>query len=120
MPHSSTSIWIHASWTTWQKLPLITPGIKDRIYKYIFQEFISCGCIAKFINGPPNEVHCLFLMNPKKSSDEIVKMVKGATSHRINQEDLAPEKFAWQKGYNAASVCESQLEKIIRKISKMQ
>lgn len=120
MPHSSTSIWIHANWTTWEKLLLITPTIKDRIYKYIFQEFISCGCIVKIINGPPNEVHCLFLLNPKKSLDEIMKMVKGATSHRINQENITPGKFTWQKGYNAVSVSEPQLEKVVRKINKMK
>ena len=116
MPHSSTTIWIYANWTTWNKLPLITHHNNDKIHQYIFQEFISCGCTVRIIHGPPDSVHCLFQLNSKKSLDETIKMVKGASSHHINQENLTTEKFAWQKGYNAVSVSESQLEKLIRNI----
>jgi REP element-mobilizing transposase RayT len=120
MAHSSTTIWILSNWTTWEKTPLITHKIKNRIHKYIFQEFTSSGCLVRIINGLPDEVQCLFLLNPKKSLDDIIKMVKGATSHRINQENLTSEKFAWQKSYNASSVSEKLLEKVSREIDKLK
>jgi len=97
MAHSSTFIWIHSDWTTYEKAPLITRENKKKIYQYLFQEFTSCGCIVRVINGSPDEVQCLFLFNPKKSLDDIIKSVKGATSHRINQENLIPGKFAGKK-----------------------
>lgn len=59
----------------------------------------------------PEHVHCLFLLNAKTSIDEVIKQVKGGTSHYINQKDLTDVKFSWQTGYAAFSVSESVLEK---------
>ncbi|CAN5625755.1 hypothetical protein BH11BAC1_BH11BAC1_29900 [soil metagenome] len=120
MSHSSSTIWIHYTWTTWEEQPLITPANRKKIYQYLHQEFTSCGCIVRIINGPPGSVECLFLLNPKKSLDDIIKMVKGSTSHHISQEDLTPGKFAWQKSYEANGVSESLLRKVFREIKKLK
>lgn len=60
----------------------------------------------------PDHVHALFLLNPLKSISEVIKQVKGSSSHSINGVDLMLEKFAWQSGYAAYSVSESQVEKV--------
>ena len=60
----------------------------------------------------PDHVHCLFLLNSQKSISEIVKQVKGSTSHWVNEQNIILEKFAWQTDYAAYSVSESQLEKV--------
>lgn len=60
----------------------------------------------------PEHVHLLFLLNPQKAIADVLKQVKGATSHWINQQDFVEAKFAWQGGYGAYSVSESQLEKV--------
>ncbi len=64
----------------------------------------------------PDHVHCLFLLNAQKSIAEIIKQVKGSTSHWINEQNSIPEKFAWQTGYAAYAVSESLLEKVYRYI----
>ena len=43
---------------------------------------------------------------------EIIKQVKGNSSHTINQSNLLENKFAWQTGYSAFSVSESVVEKV--------
>jgi hypothetical protein len=43
---------------------------------------------------------------------EVIKQVKGSTSHFINQNELIPDKFAWQTGYAGFSVSESIIEKV--------
>ncbi len=60
----------------------------------------------------PEHVHLLFLLNPQKALTDVLKRVKGNTSHWINEQDLIKGKFAWQSGYAAYSVSESQLEKV--------
>lgn len=47
---------------------------------------------------------------------EIIKQVKGSTSHWINESDLIKDKFSWQTGYAAYSVSESVTEKLYQYI----
>jgi putative transposase len=46
----------------------------------------------------------------KKTISDIVKQIKGSSSHFINRGEFILEKFAWQTGYAAFSVSESQLD----------
>ncbi|MEO7977047.1 transposase [Flavobacterium sp.] len=80
------------------------------MHNYIREELIELGCPVRIINGMPDHIHALFLLNPKKSMADVIKQIKGSSSHSINGENLILEKFAWQTGYAAYSVSESQLE----------
>ncbi len=68
----------------------------------------------------PDHVHCLFLLNPKKSVSEVIKQVKGHSSHMINQHDLLNQKFAWQVGYGAFSVSKSNIKKVYQYIKNQK
>jgi REP element-mobilizing transposase RayT len=54
----------------------------------------------------------LFLLNPQKPITEVIKQLKGSSSHYINQQNITNEKFAWQTGYAAYSVSESAMDKV--------
>jgi len=60
----------------------------------------------------PDHIHCLFLLNPEKSIAEVIKQIKGSSSHFINQYNLIADKFAWQTGYAAFSVSESGVKSV--------
>ncbi len=121
MPHSYTKVWIHAIWTTKERLPLISNSIEKKVYQLIFDELYNQNCMVKIINGMPNHIHCLFLLNPQKSIAEVIKHAKGHSSNFINQNNLIHEKFAWQTGYSAFSISESAVEKVYQyiKIQKL-
>ena len=116
MPHSFNRIWLHTIWATKERQPLIKPEIEQKVYEFMREQLKQIGCPVRIINGMPDHVHCLFLLNPQKSVTEIVKQVKGSTSHFINEQNLIPQKFAWQTGYAAYSVSESQQEKVFQYI----
>ena len=88
MPHSFNKIWIHAVWATKERTPLISYKIEKHVYDFMRKQFIESGCPVRIINGMPDHVHCLFLLNPQKAITEIIKQVKGSTSHFINEQDL--------------------------------
>ncbi|MEA3476293.1 MAG: transposase [Candidatus Cloacimonadota bacterium] len=71
-------------------------------------EDLECG--VRIINGTKDHLHALFLLNQNKSIKEIIKNVKGETSHWINQNNFYKVKFAWQIGYGAFSVSESMVK----------
>jgi len=110
MPHSYNKLWIHAIWATKNRQELIDFSIERKIYDSIREELIELGCPVRIINGMPDHINALFLLNPNKSIADVIKQIKGSTSHSINGENLILEKFAWQTGYAAYSVSESQLE----------
>ena len=120
MPHSFNKIWIHAIWATKERVPLIVSKIEQQVYKFMRSQFLESGCPVCIINGMPDHVHCLFLLNPQKAIADIVKQVKGSTSHFINEQDLIKEKFAWQTGYAAYSVSESVLENVFEYIKNQK
>jgi putative transposase len=117
MPHSFNKIWIHAIWATKERRPFIHHSIEPMLYSFISEQLREQGCLPRIINGMPDHIHCLFLLNPKKSIAEVIKQIKGSSSHFINQSTLIEGKFAWQNGYAAYSVSESVLEKVFRYIS---
>jgi REP element-mobilizing transposase RayT len=94
MPNSYNKIWIHAIWATKFRNELIDFSIEKQVYDYIRQELIDLGCPVRIINGMPDHVHSLFLLNPQKSITDVIKQVKGSSSHSINGENLILEKFA--------------------------
>jgi len=120
MSHSFIKIWIHAIWATKERSPLINPAIEKSLFNYMAQQFSETGCPVKIINGMPDHVHCLFLLNAQKSIAEIIKQIKGSASHWVNEQNIIPEKFAWQTGYGAYSVSESQLEKVYQYIKNQK
>lgn len=116
MPHSFNKIWIHAVWATKERLPLIHRNIENKIYAFISDQFREQGSPVRIVNGMQDHIHCLFLLNPQKTVAEVIKQVKGSSSHYINHQNIISEKFSWQTGYGAFSVSESAIEKVINYI----
>src|SRR5687767_10253426 len=64
-----------------------------------------------FINGYREHVHCLISLGVEQKIAQIVKLIKGESSHWINSNGLLRSKFAWQTEYFCVSVGESMLNK---------
>ncbi|MBF4517085.1 IS200/IS605 family transposase [Flavobacterium sp. ANB] len=110
MSQSFTKLWIHAIWATKNRQELIDFSFDKKLYDFIWEELTELGCPVRIINGMPDHVHVLFLQNPQKTISDIVKQIKGSSSHFMNRGEFILEKFAWQTGYAAFSVSESQLD----------
>ncbi|WP_374175461.1 IS200/IS605 family transposase [Flavobacterium tructae] len=109
---SFTKLWIHAIWATKNRQQLIEFSIEKKLYDFIWQELTELGCPVRIINGMPDHVHILFLQNPQKTITDIVRQGKGGSSHSMNRGEFILEKFAWQTGFAAFSVSESQLDAV--------
>lgn len=69
-------------------------------------------CYVEAINGTADHVHLLFLLNPNHSVKDVLKNVKGESSHWINSHDCIESKFAWQKSYTAVSVSDAVVKDV--------
>lgn len=120
MTASYFKIWLHVMLSTKEKHPLITSKIEKPLFAYLKNQLNESGCVVKIINGMSDHVHLLFQQSPDKSAAEIIKKIKEASTHWINHDlvgqgidiGLNDTTFAWQIGYTAFSVSESQIEKV--------
>ncbi|MEW6195785.1 MAG: transposase [Bacteroidota bacterium] len=94
MSHSFYKIWLHVIFSTKDWQSLIGSSTEKVIYNFISVELRGLGCPVRIINGMPNHVHLLFLQNPNKSISEIIKQIKGSSSHWINQQKIIQNQFA--------------------------
>lgn len=101
-------------------MALINQPFEQNIYQFISEQFREQGCQLSIINGMPDHIHCLFLLSPQKSIADVIKQIKGSSSHHINQNNWIPGKFAWQTGYAAYSVSESVVEKVFEYIKNQK
>ena len=109
MPH--VKVWIHFVWATKNRYPFLTDEIRQRVFQHIRENAKAKGIFLDFINGYRDHVHLLISLGTEQTISEIVKLLKGESSHWINKEGLTPLKFQWQHEYFAVGVGESVLER---------
>jgi REP element-mobilizing transposase RayT len=115
-----TQLFVHLVWATWDRLPLIDPGLKPRIYRCIQAEAFGLGCEVSAIGGIEDHVHVLVRYPPVVSVSSLVKQIKG-TSSRLVQRELRPgEFFKWQGSYGAFSIAETHIEAVRRYIHRQE
>jgi putative transposase len=62
-------------------------------------------------------VHVLIDLPTNLSIEECTKLIKGSSSHFVNQERLYNNRFTWARGYGAFSVSESNVDKVVSTLS---
>jgi REP element-mobilizing transposase RayT len=121
MSHTYSKIWIHTIFSTKDWKPIINGDLEKKLYEHIKNSLNNdFKSNIKAIGGNKEHIHILFLLNPNYSLSEIIKNIKGESSHWVNSNNLTFNKFAWQVGYGAFSVSESSLEKVINYILKQK
>ena len=98
MTKSCSQVWIHAVWATKNRMPLIDNSFEKKLFKFISNQFWEIGCVPKIVNGMPDHIHCLFLINKTISIADVIKQVKGSSSFFINQSSFINDYFIWQRG----------------------
>jgi REP element-mobilizing transposase RayT len=109
MPDTYTKLRYHIVFGTKQRLPLITAEVRDDLYSYLGGILARHGGILLAVGGMPDHVHLLAGLNTTRSLADIMQRVKANSSRWMNERAARTEPFAWQVGYGAFSVSESQI-----------
>lgn len=109
---SFVKIMIHAVWRTKSGKDLIAMDFRPTLLKHIRLNAKAKGIYIDTINARPDHVHCLFALNADMTLAKAISLIKGESSHWVNQNKLLPYRFAWAAEYYGVSVSESQLSKV--------
>jgi len=112
MRASYSRIYIHLIWSTWDHLDLIDDKLEPILYNYISKKCRQQNGILLQIGGTSNHVHLLVKLLPAINIGQLVKNIKGSSSHYIAQIIRPDSFFKWQGGYGAISVSPAHLSKI--------
>lgn len=72
------------------------------------------------LNCTDDHIHLLVSLNAEDTISKVVMLLKGESSHWVNQNKLIPNKFEWQDEYIAISVSESIVENVRKYISSQE
>lgn len=118
MAKTYTKLLYHIVFSTKDRVPLITGEIRDRLYPYLGGVIRGEKGSLMEIGGVADHVHLLARFGAAIAISEMVKRIKGNSSHWLNQE--LGIWFAWQSGYGAFTVSESQVAAVRKYIQRQE
>ena len=90
------------------------------VYRYIGGLIRTLSGYAYMVGGMPDHIHILTSIPVTTSLSDFVRAVKANTSRWIKGLDSAYINFAWQDGYGAFSVSESNKDSVINYITNQR
>ena len=106
-------VYIHFVQCTKNRNPYLdTPDLRQKVWKHIRDNCTKKDIYIDFINGYSDHCHCLVSLGTDQTIQKVMQLIKGESSHWINQQKLTLAKFEWQDEYFAVSVSESMIDRV--------
>ena len=112
MPQSLARLHIHLVFSTKNRERFLTDAVRDSLHAYMATALQNLGCAPVLINSEEDHVHILFELARTVSVSQAVEDVKKSSSRWIKTQGQEFAGFAWQAGYGAFAVSESNVETV--------
>ena len=112
MLHSYTRIFVHLIWGTKNRQKFLTKPLRPSIEGHFITYARDNQIMVDTLGVQPEHVHLLLMLRSNQTVENVVKLLKGESSHWINSENLIRPKFSWQRGYGAFSVSPSKVDQV--------
>ena len=110
MAQSLSRICLHIIFHTNTNSPLLQTEHLERVHQYIGGLINQNNCQVLCVGGTENHVHALLVFSRTETVAHVVEEIKRNSSRWIKTLSSAYNKFAWQGGYAAFSVSQSQIK----------
>lgn len=118
MPQSLANLHIHVVFSTKHRTPLITDAVRPALHAYMATVLQGVDCPVALINSVEDHVHILCALARTVAVSQMIEKVKASSSRWMKTQGEPFVAFAWQSGYGAFSVSESQVETVRGYIAK--
>ncbi|MEX2381236.1 MAG: IS200/IS605 family transposase [Opitutales bacterium] len=112
MPQSLARLHIHLIFSTKNRNRCLTDNIRPSLHAYMSTVLQNLGCPAVLVNSVEDHVHILFELARTVAVSEAVEDVKKSSSKWLKTQATTFAQFAWQAGYGAFAVSESNVETV--------
>ena len=120
MAHTYSNLLVHALFSTKDRTPLLDAELKPELFSYMGGIITQLRGKPLLIGGPKDHVHLLFVLPCSLSVADLMEKVKANSSKWVKNRWQNRSHFAWQTGYTAFSVSQSNLESVKRYIASQE
>lgn len=118
--HVFHEIYLHINWHVKDDRPILQPDIESMVHELITERCRKMkGVFLHAINGTPTHVHLAMNIEPFVTISDMLKDLKGGSSHDANQE-LERKLLYWQRGYGVVSFGKSNLDWVLEYIARQK
>ncbi len=118
--HSYSRCWVHLNWGTLRRERVLNKKAAAGLSRYLDEYAVEQGVYVKINFVNPDHVHALIDLPTKFSTEKLVQLLKGSSSHWVNSNDVVIGKFAWGRGYGVFSVSHSNVDQVSRYIADQE
>ncbi|MEI6871360.1 MAG: IS200/IS605 family transposase [Verrucomicrobiota bacterium] len=120
MAHSFAKLAIHLVFATRYRNGVLGDGIRPALHGYMATVLRNLRCPVVGINSVEDHVHILFELGRTVALSSVVEDVKRNSSRWIKAQSGEFARFAWQTGYGAFAVSESNVAAVRRYIERQR
>lgn len=120
MAGTFTNLLYHFVYSTKNRTGLILPEIQGDLHAYLGGIIRGEGGTALEIGGVADHVHLLVKLPATIAVSDVLRVIKANSSKWMNENSGRIRKFAWQDGYAAFTVSESQSPSVKRYIRNQE
>ena len=120
MAQSLCKIYLHIIFHTKNTSPVLAHEHVPRMHQYIGNIVKMTRCHVICVGGIENHIHALILLIRTENVAHLVEEMKRNSSRWIKTISDSYANFAWQRGYAAFSVSQSQVETVISYIKNQE
>jgi putative transposase len=113
MPQSLSNILIHLVFSTKDRTPNLTPEIRQELFPYLVGVLQNQSCPSLQVGGFEDHVHLLFRLSRTMTIAKVVEHLKTGSSKWVKGKWPAHSSFAWQAGYGAFSISQSETAEVV-------
>ena len=110
--HSYSNAWLHLIWATLRRERTLNPIAARHVSQHLYSYAADKGIFMTVNHVNSDHVHAVVDLPTNTTIEDMLKMMKGESSHWINLHELTPGRFRWCQGYAAFSVSRSNLERV--------
>ncbi len=120
LAQSLSRILLHIVFSTKNREPWIPESVQSGLYAYIAGTCRALGSEAYRVGGTEDHIHIACSLPRTLTVSKLLEEVKKSSSAWMKQQGTAHRLFAWQAGYGAFSLGQSQLPALLQYIDNQR
>jgi putative transposase len=112
MSNAYTNCVYHVVFSTKDRFPFLSSEIRPRLFNFVGGIVRGIRGRSFIANGVDDHLHLLAMLPSHRSVSDSVRDIKANSSRWLRKTFPDMKSFAWQRGYGAFSVSESQIERV--------
>ena len=110
----------HFVWATRDRQPLITPEVETLLVPYVEEKCRQLGYRLHAVGCVEDHVHLLVVLKPTDRVADVVKRLKGSSSHFINDQSGLEDVLYWQRGYGVLSLRKKDIPVVTEYVNRQK